>query len=487
MQSWQTCALSGQQIEIPVISRVSGNIFEKRLIEKHIESTGTCPITGRPLNYEDLIEVKVSTTQKPRPINATSIPNLLSLLQNEWDTMMLEQFQLKQHLEQVRSELTHSLYQHDAACRVIAKLIKERDQARIELAQLQQKIQGRQSMETEQIDRLPQHIVDDLTQISQKLNNQRKAQRKQASFFESFPTAQNISNYEIKLQDHIHQSIVQVDVNRDNNNLIALGGLNGEVILYDRVEKKSVYHSDRHQQKITFIKFYYIDETVRFVTGSEDGNIFFYQFEDNKGQLLNSQEGPIPVVGGDVHPIQYLLVIAYQNGVFGYIDLKNQQLITRVTDFEDSVHFTSVAIHPDGKIMVFGQKDSNIKVWSIIQHSLVLQLEGNNGPITGVKFSESGVIMATTTNTDVKIWNLRDGSISKRIELNKVGCVNFDPSGQFLAVGINKFINFYDTTNYEIFSRQESHRDLVTAIEFGDRGYVIVSGSLDKQFNIYGN
>lgn len=70
--------------------------------------------------------------------------------------------------------------------------------------------------------------------------------------------------------------------------------------------------------------------------------------------------------------------------------------------------------------------------------------------------------MATTTNTDVKIWNLRDGSISKRIELNKVGilnllffigCVNFDPSGQFLAVGINKFVNFYDTTNYEIFSR----------------------------------
>ena len=39
---------------------------------------------------------------------------------------------------------------------------------------------------------------------------------------------------------------MQVDVNRDNNNLIALGGLNGEVILYDRVEKKAVYHSDRH-------------------------------------------------------------------------------------------------------------------------------------------------------------------------------------------------------------------------------------------------
>jgi pre-mRNA-processing factor 19 len=57
MQSWQTCALSGELIETPVISKVSGHIFEKRLIEKHIESTGTCPITGRPLNFDDLIEV----------------------------------------------------------------------------------------------------------------------------------------------------------------------------------------------------------------------------------------------------------------------------------------------------------------------------------------------------------------------------------------------------------------------------------------------
>jgi pre-mRNA-processing factor 19 len=77
-------------IETPVISKVSGHIFEKRLIEKHIESTGTCPITGRPLNFDDLIEVKVSRVQKPRPVTATSIPSLLSLLQNEWDALLLE-------------------------------------------------------------------------------------------------------------------------------------------------------------------------------------------------------------------------------------------------------------------------------------------------------------------------------------------------------------------------------------------------------------
>lgn len=117
------CAISQETPEEPVVSPLSGCIFEKRLIKKYISEHGKDPITNEPLNEEQLIEVKqFKKVVQPRTAGASSIPDMLGQLRNEFDACMLDSFELKQNLMTTRQELSHALYQLDASYRVIARL-----------------------------------------------------------------------------------------------------------------------------------------------------------------------------------------------------------------------------------------------------------------------------------------------------------------------------------------------------------------------------
>lgn len=126
--------VSGDVPQEPVISTKTGHLYEKRIIDKHLKAVAKCPVTGVDMTEEDLMLVQINKALRPRSLVATSIPGLLSNLQNEWDELMLETFALKSQLDSTRQELAQALYQHDASCRVIARLVRERDEARAMLA-----------------------------------------------------------------------------------------------------------------------------------------------------------------------------------------------------------------------------------------------------------------------------------------------------------------------------------------------------------------
>lgn len=126
--------VSGVVPEEPVVCTKSGFVYEKRLITKHVEISGTEPVTGEPITADDLLPLRGPKVARPRPAASTSVAGLLSNLQSEWDGMMLESHALRSALESTRQELSQALYQHDGACRVIARLIRERDSARVALS-----------------------------------------------------------------------------------------------------------------------------------------------------------------------------------------------------------------------------------------------------------------------------------------------------------------------------------------------------------------
>ena len=89
---------------------------------------------------------KIDPTVKPKAPNHTSIPAILKALQDEWDSVMANSYAIRQNLTTTRQELSHALYRHDAACRVITRLQKETNVAREALATLKPSAQATPGM-----------------------------------------------------------------------------------------------------------------------------------------------------------------------------------------------------------------------------------------------------------------------------------------------------------------------------------------------------
>ena len=67
------------------------------------------------MEKKDLMPLNVEKVTKPKTLSQSGIPGMLSHMQGEWDSVVLETFELRKHLEVVRKNLAHALYQHDAA------------------------------------------------------------------------------------------------------------------------------------------------------------------------------------------------------------------------------------------------------------------------------------------------------------------------------------------------------------------------------------
>lgn len=148
-----------------------GTVFEKRLILKYIQENGKEPGTDEELDPEDLLDLKTSRVVRPRPPNFTSLPSLLKAFQDEWDALVLETYNTREQLSRTREELATALYQHDAAVRVIARLTRERDEAREALSNVTvaQAAAGPANGDAMAVDNesLPEHLVEHVNELQQ--------------------------------------------------------------------------------------------------------------------------------------------------------------------------------------------------------------------------------------------------------------------------------------------------------------------------------
>ncbi|CAH1233265.1 PRPF19 [Branchiostoma lanceolatum] len=506
------CSISNEVPEHPVVSPISGHVFERRLIEKFISENGTDPMNGEPLSAEQLVEIKVQPTVKPRPPSATSIPAILKALQDEWDACMLHSFTLRQQLQTTRQELSHALYQHDAACRVIARLTKEVTAAREALATLKpqagiavpapsvpavaQPAAAAEPMEMAAEpgeEGMTEEIIQKLQDKAAVLTAERKKRGKKVP--EELMPAENLSNFKQQASHPgLHSAsipgILSMDIHTADTSKILTGGADKNAVVFDKESEQVVCILKGHRQKVNNV-LYHPSENLVF-TASPDSTIRVWGVPSGQcSNIIQAHDGA--VTGISLHATGDFLLSASEDQFWAFSDVRTGRVLTKVTDESSKTSLTCAQFHPDGLIFGTGTDDSQVKIWDLKERTNVANFPGHSGPITAIAFSENGYYLATAADDSmVKLWDLRKLKNFKTIALDEryedryeIKSLCFDQSGTYLAVG-GSDIRVYLCKQWQELVVMKEHTAPVTSIKFGNHASFLASTSMDRSLKIYG-
>ncbi|EMS65878.1 U-box domain-containing protein 72 [Triticum urartu] len=507
--------VSGEVPDEPVVSKRSGLLFERRLIERYIEDHGKCPVTKEELSMDDIVLVKTNKVVRPRPLQAASIPGLLGIFQNEWDALMLSNFALEQQLHTARQELSHALYQHDAACRVIARLKKERDESRALLALAERQIpasmagvapaavvsNGKRAMEDEigpdgkKIrPGINPVMIDELTECNTMLSAQRKKRqfeceelrnildlKQQSYLLQTQRIRKLIGGFEEDVGINIRQPDCERKMEEEKKCVPPSLASIDELERYTQISSHPLHKTNK--PGILSMDIHPSKDIV--ATGGIDTNAVL--FDRTSGQILCTLAGHskkittlkfVPrdelVVTGSADKT----VRIWQGGEEG-----NYSCIHTLKDHTAEVE--AVTVHATQKYFVTAAKDNTWCFYDISTGSCLSQVGEASGQegYTSASFHPDGLILGTgTTEAVVKIWDVKTQSNVAKFEghAGPVTAMSFSENGYFLATAALDGVKLWDLRklrNFRTFSPYDSDTP-TNSVEFDFSGtYLAVAGS----------
>ncbi|KAL0572568.1 hypothetical protein V5O48_009388 [Marasmius crinis-equi] len=497
------CAISGLPPQEPVVSTKSGKVYERRLIIKHIEANGTDPVSGDKLEESDLITIKASPeSAAPRPPNQTSIPALLHTLQNEWDALVLETFALKQQYNATRQELSYALYAQDAASRVVARLIKERDAAREALASIQSTMGIAPSAGAEDVEMteeaptegLPKEVVAQIDETHQTLSAARKKRKPPAGYATPDEVKTLAPKHTVpSLHSASPPGITSIALSATNPTQFLTGGNDKVVQLYDRSTDKVLASLKGHTKKVNHVAIREKAGEPTFLLSAGADKIAKVWSHDEASQeyipksTIRVHKGEL--TGLAVHPTNTLFALSSADKTYSLHDFSTFESVFRSAPADDP--FTSLSIHPDGTLIALGTPNSTIQIFDIRVGGIAASLTpADSTPFTvhSLAFSENGYhLLAPNSGSTVAIWDLRKQKTANSIDLGdgfKINSVAYDTSAQYLGVTGSAGARVFMNKTWEELVRFEEGGE-VTTLAFGESGKEIW-GVTGREVRIWG-
>ncbi|KAF8736796.1 hypothetical protein AX14_013895 [Amanita brunnescens Koide BX004] len=416
---------------------------------------------------------------------------------------MLEMFALKQQNNSLRQELSYALYAQDAATRVVARLIRERDASREALANVSATIgvapapsAGDVEMAEEPTaeEALPAEIVAKIDETHQTLSSARKKRKPPADYTSAAEVKTFTSKHTIpSLHSSSPAGITSLAVSQLNPSQFLTGGNDKVVQLYDRSTDKVLASLKGHTKKINHVAFREREgDPTLILSAGADKIAKIWSHDSASGEYIpkstiRTHKGEVS--GLAVHPTSIILAVSSTDKTYSMHDLNTFNQIFRSAPADDP--FASLAIHPDGTLLALGTPTSTIQIYDIRSGAIAATLAPEDSTpfsVHSLSFSENGYhLLAPSSLSSVAIWDLRKQKIAHSIPLGddfKINKVTYDASAQFLGIAGSLGGRIFAHKTWEELLRVEEGGEM-TNVVFGEQGKEIW-GTTGREVRIWG-
>lgn len=412
------------------MSPKSGSIYEKSLVVNYISTTGKDPVSDQPLSVEELVPINTTALDivPPVPPTFSSIPSLLETFQNEWDSLALEVFTLRKQLHQTREELSAALYHHDAAVRVAARAIRERDEAKNALQELALSIGNGEPMEVEENANGKTHApteegipTDALKEARDELYQLHKTQKP------SLPAGPEITVSLAYVKQHVTPfKKASASYVRSSSKTLLVGSPTGSVAIYNfNTPGKSNVSKIAHEGPVTAVaEVHFEGENLPIIAYN---NVVVVG--EKRKTVAHPHKGDVEHIL--VHPkLAHIVVLVSRDGSWSLNDVSKGSLY--LSSSEQGV--LSAALHGDGLLMALGNEKGEVVVFDISTGQKATTISTKHSSVVQILFAANGYwLLALSKDADgvsaVEVIDLRKNTVAHSIEAeHTIMGVQIDPS-----------------------------------------------------------
>eukprot|EP01124_Arcella_intermedia_P001493 TRINITY_DN10818_c0_g1_i1.p1 TRINITY_DN10818_c0_g1~~TRINITY_DN10818_c0_g1_i1.p1 ORF type:complete len:402 (-),score=77.89 TRINITY_DN10818_c0_g1_i1:50-1255(-) len=401
---------------------------------------------------------------------------------------MFERVTLLKQIEEIRTELNGALYQNDAACRVVARLLKERDAIRQEIEQLKKESGIAGPTREDKLPGLDNETKAKITQKHQELSTLRKQKVPPPTL-----AAETIKGYKEKFSMPPHQAgrgVLTLDIHPSYQELIVTGGADKCVVLIDYVYGKKLATLTGHKKQVNSVLFHPVEDVI--ITGASDSLVLVWKANAPQKSSYAIQhefsEHSGEVVQCSLHCTQEYVVSASRDSSWAFHSLVSGKTLLKVPEPEKSP-LTCAMLHPDGGILATGTDSHQIRIWDIRSQKNVANFPGHTDAITDLCFSENGFSLASSGKDNIlKLWDLRGPKNTDSLRMDAaVRKLRYDDSGKYLGVATGTEIRIFTGKRLEHIHTFDGHSAVVTDIKFGKDASFIASTSMDRYLKLWGH